>query len=123
MLTIDEFHSRPKVVRPDLGASLRAIAQQAARQEAVTGDPDWDYFLAYIENALQTAERERATDEVRLHDPNLVSDDKVRALRMSLIRLDVRIGTLKEVLLLPKYLKKQGDMAKESLANLEPRQK
>lgn len=122
-LSIDEFKSRPRAPRADIGESLRAVHQQAVRLAAVTGDPDWDYFLAYVESAVQSAERTRTQEETKLRDSRLVNDEAIRTIKISIAQLDARIGAFKEVLLLPKFLKEQGDKAKLRLAEMVAAQK
>lgn len=117
MLTIDDFKRRPRPIR-DLASDLRIIAQQAVRHEAVTGDPNWDFFLAYLEHALQAAESQRDQEDKRLRNPALVNDEAIRTCKVALAQLEARIGTLKEVMMLPKFLKEQGNLAKQQITEL-----
>jgi hypothetical protein len=121
MRTLDEFRKeRPLQAAPrsaNLG-NMQMIAHEAVRLEALTGDPDWDHFLAYFEAALKMATRMRDQEMTRLRDPGLVNPDDVAKLRANLLRLDARIDTLSEVLMLPQLLKKQGELARLQIAEM-----
>jgi hypothetical protein len=117
VISLDEFKQRRRPVR-DIASDLRMIQQQAVRQDAVTGDANWDYFLAYLEHALQNAEGAREAEDRKLRNPQLVNDEQIRACKVSLAQIEARIGTLKEILMLPKFLKEHGDLAKKQIEEL-----
>ena len=124
MRTLDEFRKLPRATtRESAIAKVHLVAQQALRQDAVTGDPNWDYFLAYIEAAIAVNERARAGEDIKLRDPSLVNDEKIRVLRVNIVRIDERIATFKEVLSLPKFLKSQGEVARKQIAEFSAEQK
>lgn len=119
MPTIDEYRANhPRIVR-ERTPELRMIAHEAVRLEAVTGDEDWDHFLAYLEAALRATTRQREAAQTALLDPRMVNNDAIHACKLSIAALEARIGTLKEIITLPKFLKEQAGLARGQIAELE----
>jgi hypothetical protein len=99
----------------ELVRGLRMLAQESLRADAITGDPAWDGFLAYLE-AMMSASRRGLTAEIsKLRDPSFVNDEEVRKCRALIIRLDTRIETLEMIVGLPAILKKDAERAKVML--------
>ena len=122
--SLDEFRARPQLApRARSMGTLQIVQQQAVRQSALTGDANWDPFLSYIEAAIAATERKRDAEDVKLRDPNLVNDEAMRGIKINLVRLEERIGALKEVLALPKFLKEQGESARRQIAEFSAEQK
>src|SRR5258708_7966223 len=117
-LTRDEWHNRlpPRAARSP--ANLDVIAREAVRMKALTGDENWDYFLSYIEAALRASETQLNIETAKLRSPYLVNDEAIRALKAQITFIEARIHTLKEVLMLPKYLKEHGEAAKAQIADM-----
>lgn len=121
MITLDEYRSQrePRPVR-DRTPDLKAVAQEAVRLAALTNDPEWDYFLRYIEASIKTT-REHADHEARnLRNP-LSTDEEVRVSRAKVAAYDIRVEVLEEILLLPKFLKEQGGKAHDQIEAMEER--
>lgn len=121
MRTLDEFRRErplPQRERPENSVAAQTIVREAVRMEAVTGDPDWDHYNAYLEAAVKMAERVRDEGVRKLRDPFLVNDEAIRALKASITRLDARIDTLKEVLALPKLIKERAALVKPQIAEM-----
>lgn len=95
------------------------IAQEAVRMEALTGDEAWDHFLSYLESALKNTTRQREAAQDQLLDSRMVNGDAIHACKISIAALEARIGTLKEILTLPKFLKEQGGLARGQIDELE----
>jgi hypothetical protein len=119
MRTIDEYRSRtPTMPRSATVAHLRPIAQEAVRMEALTGDPAWDHFLAYLEAGVKNTQRMIDHEKTKLCHSALVNDEAIRALKAQITALESRLATLKEVILLPKYLKEQATLARAQIDDL-----
>lgn len=114
-VTRDEWNARrtPRQARP--AANLEVIAREALRAEAVTGDENWDHFLSYIEAAIKAAETQLQHEDAKLRSPYLVNDEAIRVLKAQITALTTRVATLREVIMLPKYLKEHGERAREFL--------
>lgn len=119
MKTLDEFRALKPLVTRDRLPELRMMSQEAVRMEAVTNDPDWDHYLAYLEAALKATTRILDVELARLRDPRFVNSEQIQVCKSAIAALEARIGTLKEIQSLPKFLKERGTMARESIANLE----
>lgn len=118
-ITRDEWIARRTTPRVPHGAqNLDIIVREAARMEALTGHPDFDHFLTYIEAALRASEAQLKIEDAKLRSPYLVNDEAVRVLKAQITFIESRIHTLKEVLMLPKYLKEHGDAAKAQIADM-----
>lgn len=118
MRSLDEYRNTRPQPQKTAGPELRMLAQEAVRLEALTGDEAWDHFLSYLESALKTAERMHAAEDAKLRNPFLVNDDAIRMAKAHVACLQVRIDTLKEILLLPKFLKDRAALAKAQIADL-----
>jgi hypothetical protein len=118
MRTLDEYRRLKPVTTEAREPPLRAMMQEAVRIEAVTGDAAWDHYNSYVEAALKMAEHSRDSADARLRDPYLVNDEAVRTLKVTITRLEARIDTLREILLLPKLLKERGALARAQIAEM-----
>ncbi len=118
MRTIDEFRTaRPAPARGNV-AQIRVVAQEAVRLQALTGDPAWDHFLSFVEASIKKTEAWRNDKLTRLRDPRFVNPDEVAVCRAEILQMDARIDTLKEILLLPKFLKEQSELAQRQIAEM-----
>lgn len=119
MRSIDEFRSALPKRAPPSHDHLHGLARQPVRMEALTNDESWDFFLSFIEGFIQRTTEIRDDTITKLRDPKLVNDDLVRGLRAEIAALDTRIAVLEEVIALPKYLREQGEKARDELAKLQ----
>lgn len=117
-LTRDEWKDRRPLRAVRTPPNLDVIVREAVRMDALTGDENWDFFLAYLEAALRAAEAQQKIEDSKLRSPLLVNDEAIRALKAQLTFIESRIHTLKEVLMLPKYLKEHGDAARAQIADM-----
>jgi len=118
MPTLDEYRQQRKAPR-DRSPELHALAREAVRAEAVTNDADWNHFLSYLEAAISRTTSLRDQEDKRLRDPLLVEDLEIRRCKVRIAELETRIATLKEVILLPKFIKEQGNLARQQIAELK----
>ncbi len=83
MRTLDEYAAtraqRPNQIdhRAELVRGLRMMAQESVRAEALTGDPAWDGFLAYLEAFIAAAKRSLESELAKVRDP-LTGEEEVR---------------------------------------------
>jgi hypothetical protein len=117
-VTRAEWNARRATAAPRSTANLEVIAREALRAEAVTGDENWDHFLTHLEANIRATEVQLEAEDRKLRSPYLVNDEQIRTLKAHITRLEERIRTLKEVLMLPKYLKQHGDLARAQIADL-----
>lgn len=121
MRTLDEFRQQApeRSTRTSQIAHLRPLAQVAPRIEALTGDPTWDYFLAYLEAAATAARRHLEFEFVKLRDPMMVNGDEIAKCKAKITAIEARLETLSEVMALPKLLREQSERAHELIAQME----
>ena len=120
-VNIDEFRARAgqNTLADHRVNQLRGLAQEAPRMAALTGRPEWDFFLRYIEAQIKIAETgaiERRTQAARLL---LLDEDKAKIAAVAAHVYETRAETLREVIMLPKWVIDQGDKAAEAIAALE----
>ena len=122
MISLDEFRSRIKnsPEGKERISDLRGLVQSAVRSEALTGNESWDVFNRYIEAQIKLAEGEITVRRAQAATLVLTEPEKARAAAVAVVIFETRAETLKEVIMLPKYLIENGAKAKEILASLEP---
>ena len=120
MRTLDEYAAtraqRPNQIdhRAELVRGLRMMAQESVRAEALTGDPAWDGFLAYLEAFIAAAKRSLESELAKVRDP-LTGEEEVRRSRALVARLDTRIATLEQIIGFPALLKHDAERAAKML--------
>ena len=100
-------------------AALEQIQQAQVRMENLTGDPDWDLFLSYIEAAIQRTEKEAVAHLDQLGSPMTVNVDEIMQLKMALHGCKGRISAWRAILDLPKDIKASGEQAKDLLERID----
>ena len=120
MKSIDDFRARLALVptQQERANELRALAQEPVRMEALTGSPEWEHFQTYIEAQIKAAEREGATKRAQAATLVLTDEAKAKAAAVVVAMLETRAQTLREVLLLPRWLKEQGTKAAKLIAGM-----
>lgn len=120
-VNIDEFRARarPASASQDRVRELRAIAQDAPRAAALTGRPEWDWFMRYIEAQIKLAEQTVLEKRNLAATLVLIDEDKAKAAAVQATIWESRAVALRDVILLPKWLIEQGDKALEMIAKLE----
>lgn len=121
MISIDEYLARSAKRAPseDRLNSLRAIAQETVRMEALTGSPEWDHFNSYLEARIKVGEARILEERAKLAHPMLVDPQQMMLVKMTLAGLEASTQTLREVMMLPKWLKEQGAKAWMALDELD----
>ncbi len=118
MRTIDEYRREMPPQQRARPNDLRPIVQDAVRLEALTGDPDFDYFLRYLEAAISVEKRNGEQFMQKLRAP-FTPDDEMCRLKAALLLSDCRVATLEEILALPKMLKTQAEKARAKIEEME----
>ena len=120
MISLDEYRARQTTAtgQRDRAHELRSIAQEAVRAEALTGQPEWDWFARYIEAQIKAADREIQTKRAQAAMLVLTNEAMAKAAAVVVTMMEARAQTLREVLLLPKWLKEQGERAGKLIAGM-----
>lgn len=114
--TRDEYNAiKPRAPRLVDTSHLQAVIQQEVRVDALTGHPDWDYYNRFIEAEIRASEAFRTHEEQVLRNPMLVDDLVIRQTKIKIAGLDARIVALREVLMIPKFLREQGELARRQI--------
>lgn len=121
--TIDEYlkevakHKPPARVRSH--TDVRPVAQDVVRMDALTGDESWDYFLRYIEAGLRAANAHSEFLKAKLCDPYLAPGEEMQTRRVAMSAVMARIEVLTEILMLPKRIRENGELAAKLIAEME----
>ena len=102
--SFDEFRSRLREL-PQAASrinELRAIAQETVRVTALTGTPEWDHFLAYLEARIKANELAIEAELRKLASPVLVDPQAIILAKLALAAMEASTQTLREVIMLPK---------------------
>ena len=86
---------------------------------ALTGSAEWDYYLRWVEANIKATERLIETKTAQAAALVLVDETKAKEAAVMVAALTARAETLREVILLPKWIKEQGEAAAKVVAELE----
>lgn len=119
--SLDDFRNRVRATpqAKDRVNELRGMAQEVPRMEALTGDQNWDFYLRYLEANIKTCEREIATKRQQASALVLVDEAKAKAAAVVALALESRAETLRELIVLPKWIIEDGERAAKVVADLE----
>lgn len=117
-ISIDEYRSRLKASEPgrERIQQLKAQVHEAVRATAITGDANWDHFLALVEGRIAQYRGMIASKQAQLGDPTLVNAEQIMLLKVTLACLQASMGELEVVISLPKMLIESGSEAASKLA-------
>lgn len=124
MITRDDYHKtfwrqRREAAIGEARQLAGAVHAAAVSASALTGNPDFDRFLSYLQAALEGASRDRQALLDRLSDPMLVDPTEVARTRAAASVQATREQLLKHVIALPRQLIEQGDKARGLLELLK----
>ena len=121
MISLDEYRASLRVSTQGQSriAELKGMAQEVPRMAAVTGDANWDYFLRHLEAQIKAAERMIAIEKEKLSSPTVTLHEQMLLIKNRIIIWQTRAETLREVIVLPKHLRDQGERAAKLVAELE----
>ena len=121
-ISIDEWRARKPRANIERMArtavALEGITREAVRMEALTGNPEWDHFLSYMEAAHKAALKHRDHEFAKLRDPMLVDPQEIQRCKTKIAMVDTRIDTLDELMKLPKFILDHGEKARELIAEM-----
>jgi hypothetical protein len=95
------------------------MAQEVVRATALTGDPTWDWFLRYIEAHIKACERQIEAKRNQAASLVLVDEAKAKAAAVIVTALESRAETLRELIVLPKWIMENGERASKLVSELE----
>ena len=120
-VSLDEFRTRPQRAREiaDRLPDLRGLAQEAPRMAALTGSADWDLYLRYVEAHIKAAERMAEAKKNQAAALVLTDDAAARAAAVLAVSHQMRAETLRELIVIPRWIIENGTKAQEKVAELE----
>ena len=86
---------------------------------ALTGSESWDHFNRYVEAQIKIAEAEILAKRSQAATLVLIDEAKAKAAAVQVTILEARAATLRELILLPRWLIEQGARAGKLVAALE----
>ena len=120
-VSLDEFRNRPRGAQmADTHLrELRGMAQEAPRMAALTGSADWDLYLRYVEAQIKAAER--MAEAKKNQAAALVLEDEAKAKAAAVLATvhQTRAETLKELIVIPRWIIENGAQAAKKVAELE----
>ncbi len=117
--TIDEFkkNAPPQEKVDEQMRHLHALRQAEVSADRLTGHPDWDVFLSFLQHAVNETANQRDMALAKLNDPTVVDHGEMLRLKIIISECASRITTLLAVIQLPKEIKEKGEKAR-TLENL-----
>ena len=94
---------------------LEYLKQAQVKMELLTGDPHWDTFLSYLQNALEGLRLVEERFEKELIAPDLVDHGDIMKVKHGLVQVSAQINLLEGILALPKDIIESGEKAKALL--------
>ena len=118
--TLDEFlRSIPAQQSGDADVRhLRGLRQAEVSVDRLTGDPDWDVFMTYIQAAIDSTEEQKRGFERRMLAADVVEQSEILKIKIALRECIARIEAWTAVLRLPADIKKNGNKAKSLMEKL-----
>ncbi len=120
--TYDEHQARFEEKRAESAAAhrpqLEMLAQAAVKAELLTGDPNWDRFLSYLQAAAEATEAQRDGFAAIIADPATVNHERIMGAKIGLAECKGRLEAWNAVIALPKDLVEMGAQAKTLLERL-----
>ena len=119
--SLDEYRARVRATPQAQSRinELEGMVQEVPRMAALTGDANWDYYLRYIEAQIKAAERMIAVEKEKLSSPTVTLHEQMLLIKNRITIWQSRAETLREVIVLPKYLRDQGERAAKLVDELE----
>ncbi len=97
---------------------LEYLVQAEVKMELLTGNPDFDVFLSYIQSTLNGLNDRLFLARDALCSSRTVNSDAITQLKLEIAGLDGMIKSMEAVLSLPKGIMEEGEKAKEILSGL-----
>lgn len=119
--TFDEF--RRNAPRREAEADLRhlrALQQAEVAANNLTGSPEWDVFLSYVQHAVKETTEQRDAWQRRLNAPDVVDHTELLKIKIAIAECNARIDAWTVAIALPADIKRNGNKAKDLMARLKP---
>ena len=98
---------------------LQSLSQAQIKAEHVTGDPNWDTFLSYIQAAVESHEAELEELKTMLESPHMVAPDDIMRLKIAIISCRARLSAWGAVIALPRDIREHGEKARALLDRID----
>lgn len=95
--------------------NLEFLAQAEVKQKNLTGNPDFDTFLSYIQEAAERMRGEFLVMKDKLCDSAISDPAEIMASKLLISEMKGRIQAMEAVLSLPNEITEKGEKARESL--------
>ncbi len=123
MITRDEWGDRVATGKRENAADVRpqleGLRQAAVKAELLTGNEHWNWFLSYIQDAIETTEKHRAAFQAVMADSKTVSHESLLEAKIGIAECSARIEAWKVVMELPKDFIEMGEQAKNLIDRLD----
>ena len=95
--------------------NLEYLVQAEVKQANLTGDPDWDRFLEYLQSALDNLKARDAQLTAELRSPSTVDPNVIMGIKIAMADTVGQITAVESILALPKSIKELGEKARLAL--------
>ena len=117
--SLDEYRGRARQAPPERLPEFKTAVQESVRAAALTGHPAWDWYLRHIEANIKATEREMERKRDQAAALVLVDEAAAKQAAVLVAALASRAETLREFILLPKWILENGEAAAKLVAELE----
>ncbi len=97
---------------------LEMLAQAEVQAGLLTGDPNWDIFLSYIQAVLEVTKGQRDAFAAVIADPATVEHDRIMSAKIGLAECKGLIDAWEAVISLPKDILEVGREARTLLERM-----
>ena len=121
-LSIDDYRNCPRAPASTAAAKLndlRGLAQEAPRAAALTGSAEWDWYLRFVEAHIKAAERMAEAKKNQAAALVLTDEAKAKDAAVLATVYQTRAETLRELIMIPKWIRESGELARKAVAELE----
>lgn len=94
---------------------LEYLAQAEVKMENLTGDPYWDIYLSYLQEALERMTARHSQLEAELCSPDTVDPNAIMGIKLAIAQIGGQIDAVEQAISLPKSIMEMGERAKEKL--------
>ncbi len=99
---------------------LKMLAQAEVKAGLLTGDPNWDIFLSYVQADVEFMEGLRDGFEAKIADPRTVNHEQIVLAKIGLAECTATINAWEAVISLPKDILEMGREARTLLDRMPP---
>lgn len=117
--SLDDYRNRQRPVSKERLPEFKTAVQESVRAAALTGHPAWDWYLRMIEANIKATERLILQKRDQAASLVLVDEVKAKAAAVQAATLAVKLETLTELIMLPRWIMDNGEKAAALVAELE----